>query len=305
MTRPAADATLGGPGLPDYADAQRRLAHQMNDPWFWHKLVPGLTIHGEAAPRRPEVALEAEAWARARDRLGADGFAVTHGATPRPALLDGVLRLHASGLPPAMIFMYDEPWLLAAQLHPLFVALLGPDYYLDSGFWTWHVPVGDGHAGWGPHRDYLGAPGIDPDGSPWGFSVWLPLTPTTPENGCMYVIPARYSRGDLDIANFHDVHALPAAPGDVLMWRPDVWHWGGRSSAFAPNPRTSIGFEVYRPGSPVTTPPTQPARELPSFRRRLALCGLNLIRYDATREWHVLASHLVRLDPAVDRPVTP
>jgi hypothetical protein len=292
-----------GPSISDSVSGtgstQTALALQMNDPWFWHKLVPGLTLR----ERRPQLAadpIDALPVDRAIDRLAGDGFAtVRAGMVPRPALLDGIRRILASGLPPVFIFMYDEPWHHLGRLRRLFEALIGGSYLYNSGIWTWHVDVGPAYAGWVPHRDYPKHPAVDSNGRPWGLSVWIPLTPTDPDNGCMYVLPARYARGEIHSSNVRDAHALPANPGDVLVWRHDVWHWGGRSSEYAENPRTSIGVELIRPGSPIDATPALDPAEIPEFRKRLALCGANLLRFDRTSSWVVLGNCLSALDTDV------
>lgn len=279
--------------------SQTALALQMNDPWFWHKLVPGLTLR-DRRPRSAAEPVDPAEIERARDRLAGDGFATVRARiVPRPALLAGVNRIVAAGLPPAFIFVYDEPWQHIARLRNVYEGVLGGPFVIDAGIWAWHVPMGPAHAGLVPHPDYPSIPIFDENERPWGVSSWIALTKATPDNGCMYVIPKRYFRGEPHAANLRDVVALPAEPGDVLFWRPDIWHWGGRSSEYAENPRTALGVEIFRPDAPVIGLPWTDPDEIPDFRRRLALVGANVVRYDRDRSWEVLARRLIELDPAV------
>src|SRR5688500_13540754 len=110
--------------------SQSTLALQMNDPWFWHKLVPGMTLRHRRPPSKA-ADVDPVQLARARQRLIVDGFAtVRAGIVPRPAILEGIDRILASGLPPVFVFMYDEPWQHLARLRTLFSAILGGPYLL-------------------------------------------------------------------------------------------------------------------------------------------------------------------------------
>lgn len=50
--------------------------------------------------------------------------------------------------------------------------------------------VSSGQRGWGPHRDRPTMPRLPPDNFPAYLTLWLALTPATPESSCIYVVPA-------------------------------------------------------------------------------------------------------------------
>jgi ectoine hydroxylase-related dioxygenase (phytanoyl-CoA dioxygenase family) len=71
-------------------------------------------------------------------------------------------------------------------------------------------------------------------------TCWVPLTPVTPDNGCLYVIERDTDNSgesvDLSGANLTAaqvlsalprVRALSAGPGSFLAWPNDTIHWGG------------------------------------------------------------------------------
>ena len=85
----------------------------------------------------------------------------------------------------------------------------------------------------------------------------------------MYLVPAN---GDPTYASLQEkefrfaleaVRALPAAPGDFLVWNQAVLHWGSRSTPRAEESRVSMAFEFQR-------------LDVPPFNRPLLPPGLSL-----------------------------
>src|SRR5207249_8180516 len=76
----------------------------------------------------------------------------------------------------------DEFWTIARtqSLKRLLTALLGSGYVQDSVVWTYYVIPRRGSAGWPPHVDGNGEQRV---------TVWIPLSDSTLENGCMHVVP--------------------------------------------------------------------------------------------------------------------
>lgn len=161
----------------------------------------------------------------------------------------GVEQLLALGHPPSAISMFDEAWLLAASLSPFIEEVTGN---VPLGDWfTFHVHGGSGgksqpdnafrgsrpRAGWGPHRDRPGgvdevdsklAPGFRKDGSPMYTTVWVALTDATPDNSCLYFLPARddpgyKKQGDNiegvfnDLSRWQAICAQPVSAGESVI----------------------------------------------------------------------------------------
>ncbi len=142
-------------------------------------------------------------------------------------------------------------------------------------------------AGWRPHRDRVGS--LRADGRLASLTLWLALTPATPDNGCIYVLAPGGDRyhgsgdaGAVEPPELQHVRALPARPGEALLWNHELLHWGGRSSPRARGPRVSLGFEFVRPPSPYKARPLAalPAPPLPA---RLALIADSVLGYQYMR----------------------
>jgi hypothetical protein len=72
------------------------------------------------------------------------------------------------------------------------------------------------------------------------LTSWIPLSDATPQNGCMYVVPAHldphYGKPTTPRSQLPDLslaRALPVRPGDYLVWNQAVLHWGGESNEAA------------------------------------------------------------------------
>jgi hypothetical protein len=281
----------------------REDAARMADPSYFAKIAPHLSLDGPIAPPLP---LHAPVGRRLADDLRRDGYFV-HDPGFDPALArrlrDGVMLLRRAGLPAVFIWMYADTWSLVARHHAIWQATMGENYRVMPCFWAWHIPIGEQHGGWAVHRDRTkGPPNVGAGGRPLALSAWIPLTSATPENGCMYVVPAPWAperAKDIELAN---VRALPASPSAVLAWRQDVLHWGGRSSNYADEPRIAIGIELQRGDVPAFDQPLLDAWKLPSYRHRLAFLGANLWRYRArtVKALHPLAKLLIATAPELE-----
>jgi hypothetical protein len=226
------DARITGPQLDD--TVARAL-----DRDYWRALVPGCHIESPASALEFSPADDAviEAAVRA-ERL--DGYF----RLPGVLAPDGVRRLNAAidavigaGWPPSFLFMFDEAWQSARSpaARRVVESILGPGFRQIANVWAHVVRPAAGSAGWSPHLD--GDPGRR-------LTIWLGLTASTLDNGCMHVVPrsvtqsmadlmarfgqahSQFSRAELT-ALLHATHALVTAPGDALGWGFDVIHWGG------------------------------------------------------------------------------
>jgi hypothetical protein len=160
---------------------------------------------------------------------------------------------------------------------------LGADYKMLPDFWAWHVDPRKAESGWGPHVDRLRHNPLAPDGTPLSLTCWIPLSNADPLNSCMYVVPAFldpfYRRHMERQANPRPetIRALPAKPGDYLIWNQAVLHWGSPSSEFAESPRMSMAIEFQRGDiSPFNAPLLD---RIPNFERRLNLLAKQILQY--------------------------
>lgn len=271
---------------------------QLLDPAFWASLT---SLPVDALPAKP-IVVDATQRAAARESLLRDGYLhlsplVSPGEVR--ALLDAVLAVRAAGLPPVFVFALDPAWHLFFRLDALWRAAFDGEWRGLPACWAWVIDPGE--RGWKPHRDQRGGRGLDAEGAPTVLSAWIPLTPATPLNGCMYLVPMRYHVGDEHDVDLQDVRALPAAPGSVLAWNHVVVHWGGRAAEHALVPRVSLSLELQRADVPDLYTPTYGPGEIPDLPGRLAVIGRMILRYahmsPADPDLDALAHALIALAP--------
>ena len=230
-----------------------------------------------------------------------------------PDMADGVRRLTEAGWPPSFLLMYDEPWVMAAQLKHLILMTSGNRLIFD--FAMFHVgsqktPAGeadelDGASsrGWPPHRDR----GLDSttgafrnDGTPQYCTTWVALTDATPYSSCLMCIPKQhdpgYGDGDGTADPMHAmsrrygssralqyIRALPVTEGSIITFSHRLLHWGSAADSVAREsqghvPRIAFSFACADPGfePPFLTPHAAQVR-IPSVSVRAGLvAGLAL-----------------------------
>ena len=237
-----------------------------------------------------------------------------------PDMADGVRRLTEAGWPPSFLLMYDEPWVMAAQLKHLILLTSGNRIIFD--FAMFHVgsqrtPAGeadeaDGASsrGWPPHRDR----GLDSttgafrnDGTPQYCTTWIALTDATPYSSCLMCIPKQhdpgYGDGDgtadpIDAINrrygsaraLQYIRALPVAEGSIITFSHRLLHWGSAADAVAREsqghvPRIAFSFASADPGfePPFLTPHAAQVR-LPSVSVRAGLVAGLALFYAANED---------------------
>jgi hypothetical protein len=253
----------------------------------WTRLAPDFHI-GDETLFRDAAALDLGDTLRdsLKDQLCDDGYFQQSGfdfGVDLAAMASTVRALSAAGIVPAFAFVYDEFWLPFHRLHRWYEALLG-DYAMMPDFWAWNLEPSRGDAGWTPHRD-KGHFALLPDRSAMSLTTWIPLTPATPLNGCMYIVPASFDpvygtpEDRENRFTLPSVRALPAQPGDVLMWNQAVLHWGGRTSPRATESRVSIAFEFQRRDVPPFNAPLLQPRIMVPFELRLKLIAMQILQY--------------------------
>lgn len=201
---------------------------------------------------------------------------------PLKEMAELVCQIKEAGLPPVFSFVYDEFWALFFRLDNIFKSFLGSDYFMLPDCWVWHVDPRQNESGWKPHRDKK-IPTVFPDGTPGSITTWIPLTEATPLNGCMYVVPRHLDRGGekdgLYGFDLSSIRALPALPGNILMWNQYLFHWGGRTSPMAVSPRISVSFEFQSAKIPGLRKTLMKNRTIYSFEERLGLIAKQILQY--------------------------
>lgn len=225
---------------------------------FWRQLNPDLAISERplAAPTALPASSLLDPARLAADTIGEGYFqappVLERGRAARLAQVISTLTEH--GIPPVFCMVYDAFWEMFGGLDALLRALLGDGYQMmPTDIWAWHVAPSDQATGWGPHRDLPVPEAVRADGRPRLLNVWLPLTDVSPQNACMYVLPAHLDPnfpehvdgGEFSIRDWQNIRALPAPAGAPMGWTSQVLHWGGRSSARATQPRISVGIYFH------------------------------------------------------------
>lgn len=257
----------------------------------WQKLNPQLSI-SEGASRVMDVpAIDERSGGFdagvLSDRFWDEGYFLIEDILPTECLGKlriGIEALVANGLSPALIYLYDEAWGVFRRLRPLLTHFLGERVALLPHFWAWHVdPRADGR-GWPPHRDYQGQSAIGDD-MLISLSLWVPLSNATPVNGCMHVLPRNFEKSypapvsEPSDVRLQDVRALPAKPGVVMGWRQDLYHWGGRASPHASEPRISLSLEFQNAAFDPLANEVLALDNPPAFLQRLALIARQFDKY--------------------------
>lgn len=292
---------------------------RIEDPHAWRTLCPSLSLTTEPptlephtsspqSPESPSIAtsihqgtpLSSEDTARHKAQLLHDGYFA------QPALFsrDAVERIasaveHITTQTGAAVWalLYDDLWQMMSALQPCLTPILGEHFVLLPDIWVWNLrPNGQDH-GWRPHRDRERG-SVPTDGLPRLLTVWIALTDATPDNGCIYILPAsldaryhHYGRPNEEISiHFQDIRALPASAGTALGWSAQLLHWGGRTSIWTQTPRISVAFEFqcrdFSSGAPFVLPPIPPP-----FSQRLGLVARQLLQY----------RHFVHLPEPIER----
>jgi hypothetical protein len=269
----------------------RPLIERAQQPDYWLSICPRMTI-GSSRPvtaPRPQPCPELQA---AVDDYGLYGHCVVNEAfslSDIEALTTAIRAVHDAGWPMIFAFIYDQFWTITRtpKLDTFVRTLVGHDYQPTISFWVNHVPATRGGSGFTPHLD---------DVRPGHHSVtcWLPLTPATADNGCVYVVeksPSSQAEAFVGLASFTPaqvcnvlarVRALPVNPGSFLAWPNDTLHWGGMFLR-GDQARLALSWHFaaadYENVDPVLRVASVPERALPSFESRLKWACLSMLRF--------------------------
>jgi hypothetical protein len=228
---------------------------------LWRSLCPQLSIsENPLGSRMKPYAVSPRDVQKVEQQIREEGYFQVGPVVPRQEtklMADAVRIVVDHGFPATFVFVYDQAWQILSRLKNLLSPVLGALYYTTLDVWVYYIrganeeraePKED--SGWSPHRD--GSPVINTlraDGRPQLLTVWIPLTDTTVEHSCMYVLPTHRDPNYPDNLqeysvprkSLQDIRALPAEAGAVLGWNEYALHWGSRSSPWADGPRISLG----------------------------------------------------------------
>jgi hypothetical protein len=268
------------------------LVERAQDPDYWVSLCPTMTITTD----QPKAGLPGELdsdLASALHDYTTYGHCAVHDAVVQSEIQElatAVNSVRRAGWPLIFAFVYDLTWRIgrAAKLRDFVSALIGPGYQTTISFWVNYVPAARGGSGFPPHRDDV-RPGHH------AVTCWIPLTPATPDNGCVYVIERNpensgeqvdisgdnLTAGQLLIA-LRRVRALPASPGSFLAWPNDTIHWGGMFLR-GEQARLALSFHLASADFENVDPSLSKAllaeQPLPSFSDRLRWASLSMLRF--------------------------
>ena len=286
---------------PSESPPVRLTLEMIRSPEFWRQQCPALSINGRLASWDRDVGtLSSTTLDIYQQHMREEGYIQDRNlACERlaPALADAVRTCKRLGLSPVFVFVFDEAWECFYSLYPMISSMLGETYRVLPDFFAWHIDPQAGESGNIPHRDQ-GYKSLAEDRSPKSLTVWIPLTEATPQNSCIYVLPANrdpvYGTENEDKlqVDLTQIRALPAKPGDFIVWSQALLHWGSATTRFAAHPRISLGMDFRRADFPDfdgTEFNVVPFANL-DFNERLKLIARNI---HAFPQWAQLAQLLV------------
>jgi hypothetical protein len=290
----------------------RSLCEQALRPEFWISLCDWMTISSTRSPVQNDRCINVDI-EEAIDDYRNYGHCIVDEAFARSdieCLRSAVTRVHEGGWPMIFAFLYDQFWTLtqSPKLDAFAKALLGLEYQPTISFWVNYVPAQPGSSGFPPHLDDV-RPGHH------AVTCWIPLTLSTPDNGCVYVVEqnphapgaaASLVGDNVPLKNVLNallhVRALPAKPGSFLAWPNNTLHWGGmflRGEA-----RLSLSYHLtgadYDNIDPALRLALIPDQPLPSFEQRLRWVSRSMLRFRARdpllERFAPLARYLAKTD---------
>ena len=222
-----------------------------------------------------------------QNRMASDGYTIIPELLPThifQALNEAFDQLKSCNIQPVGIITHPLFWKIITSLDPIAKLFLKEQYHILPESWAWDIDQTKNSKGWAPHREKLFST-VNSDNMPRSLSIWFPITPATPENSCMYVLPscddANYPIGPTKYElPFQSIRALPASPGDVIIFNHNILHWGSQSSQWAANPRRAIAYECQISSEKPYNTPTFTPSHMPSNENCIALYEQLIQQYD-------------------------
>ena len=238
---------------------------------YWRQLCPWLHVADQKYQKTFLESLEKENaenmssvddGAKARFRQEGYTTLTTVGKHLAESLARAAVRLQECGWPASFMIIYDEAFALSACVDKQMLALTGKNAN-NGDMLAWFIDPNKNEAGFSPHRDR------QPENPPASFSTdaktgekiplystaWVALTNATPENSCLYVVPAQhdpgYFSGDLDTVDplqrcfpdktgYQNIRAVPVSAGDSVCFSHRILHWGSRGRLGYHTPRIAL-----------------------------------------------------------------
>ena len=312
---------------------------------YWAKLCKDLTITDVGIDGDVEVdhKLPARAVLGAESQLQArlleDGYVLVDSFKDNQRfddltrkLREGITMLHSQSIPATFILLWDETWEFARFAKKILKDSTHSLNCFNFDVLAWYIDPREDLAGFSPHRDRQPEDtkcSFHTDGQPKYVTLWTALSPATPENSCLYIIPKQYDPGylvgdedfdPLTLAlstkeSYQNIRALPRQPGQSVLFTHRILHWGSRGNPnTSPEPRIAISFVCSDPAfeRPYINPNYFDGDKMPPFRIRLLLvCAQLLIyyqRFDLPKSciracYEYCKEHEVELDPTYRRKV--
>jgi len=208
-------------------------------------------------------------------------------------LARSVNQLVAAGWPPTFIWVFDEPWVMLAQIAPILKEVTGAEVCFEM--LASHVLPGEtgvsfrrerplagfkgGGGGAGGLASAVGSElGFHSDGTPAFAVCWVPLVEVPPTSSCLMCVPRGQDPGYMETANLHwgqdmlrNIRALSMGEGGACIFSHRLFHWGKTADPLgadgkAAAPLVALSFAV---ADDAFEKPCLPRRVLPLPPRQL------------------------------------
>ena len=245
------------------------------------------------------------------------GYAHVRSAWDQSALARAAITTTLDdGWPAVFAFALDCLWeaLACPRLLRAIAPALGTRPQLVPLVWAHHVPAESGRRGWSPHVDYPGRAVAEVDAYR-RLTLWLPLSGASRDGAPIFVLPRPQAPSwvpHLDAQEYvptadvlrimQAARPLYCAPGDALLWRYDLLHWGGAHAGTEPTPRLSIALEVAAEDAPVLVDDDAriPWGTTPALADRLRIISRSVGAFARAADREPFAARFMALARALD-----
>jgi len=229
-----------------------KAAEILQDADFWRRLCPELRVADAASEGAcasvfevSEHQVEMLRAAMKRDGVFALPTADLPWQVDLAKLAWSVEELRRAGWPPSFIWVYDEPWIMLAQLAPLLRDVLGSQPCFDVA--ASRVPPGEAGIAFHRERPLAGLKtagitgedvGFRADGTPAFASIWVPLVDVPQTGSCLMCVPRANDAGYTESGNLHwnadmlqHVRCLSMGAGGAGVMSHRLFHWSRKGDA--------------------------------------------------------------------------